>query len=234
MPYLACSEDSKEGFCSHVDTTCSAVNTCRTCGTFSEMGGKCVELDYFPNATVAEYGVIGDGMFDLFSDQAKRVHNIKAEIYARGPVAATINADPLRDYEGGIVDDDTASTEADHIISIVGFGKDPDTQKAFWIIRNSWGEYWGEMGFARVAAGKNMMGIEDEVAWATPGSFTVENVACSEDGATCGGRIQNPSFRKFVGQTYVDPSVEFMGMKEAKSGLRTKLGVEYIVDTIRG
>ena len=31
MPYLACSEESEEGFCPHVDTTCSAVNTCRTC-----------------------------------------------------------------------------------------------------------------------------------------------------------------------------------------------------------
>jgi cathepsin X len=202
------------------------------------MGGKCVELDYFPNATVAEYGVIGDGIFDVFEDLAKRVHNIKAEIYARGPVAATINAEPLRNYEGGIIDDDTASTLANHIISIVGFGKDPGTQKDFWIIRNSWGEYWGEMGFARVAAGKNMMGIEDEVAWATPGSFTIENVACSEDGVYCGGQIQNhgdsPTVRKFVGQIYVDPSVEFMSMKEAKAGLRTKLGAEYIFETIRG
>jgi len=239
MPYLACSSDSQEGFCPHVDSTCSAVNTCRTCGTFSSMGGNCVELDYFPNATVAEYGEIGDGIFDLFEDQANRVHKIKAEIFARGPVAATINADPLRDYEGGVIDDDTASTAADHIISIVGFGKDPDTQKDFWIIRNSWGEYWGEMGFARIAAGKNMMGIEDGVAWATPGSFTVMNeVPCNEDGSICGGQIQNhgdaPIVRKFVGQTYVDPSVDFVSAKEAKSSLRTKLGVEYIFETIRG
>jgi len=238
MPYLACSEESEEGFCPHVDTTCSAVNTCRTCGTFSDMGGKCVELDYFPNATVSEFGEIGDGMSDMFEDQAKRADKIKAEIYARGPVAATINADPLRDYEGGIIDDDTASTTADHIISIVGFGKDPDTHKDFWIIRNSWGEYWGEMGFARVAAGKNMLGIEDSVVWATPGSFTVANVPCNEDGTICGGQIQNhgdaPFVRKFVGQTYVDPSVDLIAAKVAKTGLRTKLGAEYIVETIRG
>ena len=238
MPYLACSEESQEGFCPHVDTTCSLANTCRTCGTFSEMGGKCVELDYFPNATVAEYGEIGGGILDMFEDPAKKAHKIKAEIYARGPVAATINADPLRDYAGGIIDDDTASTSPDHIISIVGFGKDPDTGKEFWIIRNSWGEYWGEMGFARVAAGKNMLGVEGDVAWATPGSFTVENVPCNEDGSICGGQIQNhgdgPVVRKFVGQTYVDPSVDFMAMKEAKSGLRTKQGVDYILETIRG
>lgn len=34
MPYMACSSDSKEGFCKHVDTTCKANNICRTCDTF--------------------------------------------------------------------------------------------------------------------------------------------------------------------------------------------------------
>jgi cathepsin X len=214
------------------------VNTCRTCGGFSDSAGECVELDYFPNATVAEYGEIGGGIFDMFEDPAKRAHKIKAEIYARGPVATTINADPLRDYAGGILDDETASTDTNHIVSITGFGRDPDTKQEYWIIRNSWGEYWGEMGFARIAAGKNMMGIEDHVAWVTPGTFTVENVPCSEDGEFCGGEIQNhgqtPSLMKFVGQTYVDPSVAFMAAKEAKFSLRTKLGAEYILETIRG
>lgn len=52
LPYMACSEESQEGFCPHVDTTCSAVNTCRTCNTFSDNGGECVELDYFPNVSL--------------------------------------------------------------------------------------------------------------------------------------------------------------------------------------
>mmetsp|Transcript_21833 Transcript_21833/g.49660 ORF Transcript_21833/g.49660 Transcript_21833/m.49660 type:complete len:246 (-) Transcript_21833:586-1323(-) len=34
MPYIACSSESKEGFCPHADTTCNSYNTCRTCGTF--------------------------------------------------------------------------------------------------------------------------------------------------------------------------------------------------------
>jgi hypothetical protein len=41
-----------------VDTTCTPGNTCRTCDTFAGMGGACTEIDYFPNATVAEYGMI--------------------------------------------------------------------------------------------------------------------------------------------------------------------------------
>lgn len=229
QPYLACSSESKEGFCPHIDTSPSAINTCRTCSGFSDSGGECVELDYFPNATVAEYGEVGgQGILSIFEDKAAHAHKIRAEIFARGPVATTINASPLRDYEGGVLDDPTASTATNHIVSITGFGKDPDTGKDYWIIRNSWGEYWGEMGFARIAAGKNMLGIEDHVAWATPGTFTVDNVPCSEDGKTCGGEIQDheaPTVRKFVSQTFIDPSAEFIALKEkkaTKSSLRVK------------
>lgn len=58
MNYAACSSESSEGLCSHGDWTCNAMNTCRTCSTFSDMGGKCVGIDTFPNASIAEYGSV--------------------------------------------------------------------------------------------------------------------------------------------------------------------------------
>ncbi len=146
-------------------------------------------------------------------------------------MAATINADPLRDYpmkddgtfwEGGVLDDDMASTQTNHIISITGWGKDDKTGKDYWLVRNSWGEYWGLTGFAKVAAGKNMLGLEDNAAWVTPSSFTIHNsMPCSEDGAECGGMDQTnkpPGTFNWYGQNfeYVDPSVEFLAKKEAK------------------
>jgi C1A family cysteine protease len=67
----------------------------------------------------------------------------------QGPVACTINANPLRDYAGGIIDDESADTRTNHIVSIVGYGKDEETGKDYWIIRNSWGEYWGVSLFGR-------------------------------------------------------------------------------------
>ncbi len=129
MPYVACSAESHEGFCKHVDTTCKAENICRTCSTFSSMGGFCSQIDQFPNATVAEYGMIESGDVDA----------IMAEIYARGPVAATVNAEPILDYKGGIFTDATASKMTNHIVSIVGWGKDEESGKKYWIARNSWG-----------------------------------------------------------------------------------------------
>lgn len=174
-PYVACSDESTEGFCKHVDTTCKADNICKTCNTFSSFGGFCAEIDQFPNATVAEYGMIESGDCDA----------IMAEIYARGPVAATINAEPILEYKGGVFADHSASKSTNHIVSIVGWGTDEESGKKFWIVRNSWGHYWGEMGYFRVEMGSNLLGLEGEVAWATPGSWTEVNFPCSEDGENC-------------------------------------------------
>ena len=54
------------------------------------------------------------------------------------------------------------------------------------------------MGFVKVEMGSNVLGIESEVSWATPGTFTIHNKACAEDGANCGA--QGTHF-------YEDPSV---------------------------
>jgi len=178
MPYLACSESSREGMCKYVDTMCTKDNTCRTCTNFADMGGSCVAIDTFPNATVAEYG-----SYKLFS--LNKVHKIKAEIFARGPVAACVNALPLHNYKGGIVTNNKLYNKwCNHVVSIVGWGKEDGIE--YWIARNSWGQYWGEMGFFRIETGIDSLGIEEEVVWATPGSWTVKNRACYENGSNCG------------------------------------------------
>lgn len=170
QPYIACSSDSSEGFCGNVDTTCSAFNTCRTCSTFKAHGGVCNEVDYYPNVTIAEYGSV--------SGEAKMM----AEISARGPIACGINAEPLLKYTGGIYTG-AADPEINHIISVTGYGEENGTP--YWIVRNSWGEYWGELGYVRVERGKNLLGLEADCAWATPAAWTEHNHACYEDGTNC-------------------------------------------------
>jgi len=94
------------------------------------MGGSCTQIDYFPNATIAEYGVI-----------ERNVNDMMAEIFARGPVAAYINAEPILDYKGGVFRDDSFSQGVNHVVSLVGWGTDESTGKKHWIIRNSWGMF---------------------------------------------------------------------------------------------
>jgi hypothetical protein len=54
---------------------------------------------------------------------------------------------------------------------------------------------WGEMGFFRVELGKNLLMIESNVAWATPGTFSTTNYPCSEGSGNC-----------LAHHDYVDPS----------------------------
>lgn len=121
MPYIACSSESTDGFCPYVDTTCSPMNTCRTCTP----EGACSEIDIFPNATVAEYG-----------SYRNEVNAVKAEIFARGPVTAGVWGEALRGYSGGIFDNVTAPVKTTHAVSIVGWGTDDGSGRQYWIVRN--------------------------------------------------------------------------------------------------
>merc|ERR1711988_1752206 len=59
-PYLACSSESSEGICkgNSKEFKCTAKNIARTCSTFTDMGGKCVGLTSYPNATISDYGPV--------------------------------------------------------------------------------------------------------------------------------------------------------------------------------
>jgi cathepsin X len=176
LPYEACSAESKEKACATDPSRykCTAMNTCRTCNTFSENGGFCSAISDYPHATVDEYGRLPNN-----------ANKIKAEIFKRGPVACGVNAEAILKYTGGIMDVPYKGRMISHVISIVGWGYDETTKKQHWIVRNSWGEYWGEMGFFRVVLGSNQLGLEAECVWATPGKFTEHNKGCFEDGSNC-------------------------------------------------
>ncbi len=171
--YIACSSESREGFCHDAKslTSCTPENTCATCSTFSVLGGTCDAINYYPNATISEFGSV------------KGKQNMMNEIYKNGPIACGINAEPILEYTGGIFDSPSESSEINHVISIIGWGFEDSTNTNYWIVRNSWGEYWGEMGYVRVKMGQ--LGLEDDCAWATPYTYTEVNKGCYEDGSNC-------------------------------------------------
>jgi len=122
------------------DQQCNDFNTCGTCATF----GKCYKLTNYTKFMVGDYGNINGGY-----DQ------MKAELYAHGPITCAIQAtQALDDYTGGIYQEYIANPQLNHAISVTGWGFDEETQTEYWIVRNSWGQPWGEQGFFRMVTSK--------------------------------------------------------------------------------
>jgi len=172
MPYSACSSDSDEGFCGGAEWTCDAVNVARTCGSFDQEGGDCVGLNQYPNASISNYGSISGKQ------------SMMQEIMSGGPISCGIDANPLLNYEQGIVTE--TSYSIDHVISVVGWGNDA-SKGGYWIVRNSWGEFWGEMGYVRVGFGA--LNVESQCSYADVQDYTApeksNQVHCHEGGDNC-------------------------------------------------
>lgn len=89
------------------------------------------------------------------------------EILQRGPITCAIAVtQQLVNYTGGIFIDSTGRVELDHDISVTGWGVEDGVK--YWIVRNSWGSYWGEGGNFRLIRGTNNLNIEGACSWAVP------------------------------------------------------------------
>lgn len=80
----------------------------------------------------------------------RSVIDIKASL-KKGPISIALDASPFqfRFYKNGIIDlPSTNNSQINHAVLLVGYSKDKDD--SYWIIQNSWGEKWGDNGFAKI------------------------------------------------------------------------------------
>ena len=130
---------------------CTDINICRDC----QMDQGCFAVKNYTKYYVEEYGNVNGE------------ENMMKEIYARGPITCGIAVpQSFMDYTGGIYKDESGDVEKVHAISVVGWGE--ENGEKYWIGRNSWGNYWGEEGWFRIARGINNLAIESECQWAVP------------------------------------------------------------------
>ncbi len=86
------------------------------------------------------------------------VQQMKEALCKYGPVAACVKVTPaFQAYAGGIFDEHapvSGSRDINHAITIVGW----DDSKKAYMVKNSWGERWGEKGYVWVEYGCNNIG----------------------------------------------------------------------------
>lgn len=135
------------------DDECTPLNICRNCVPPAGNIEACSPVTDYPIHHVSEYGEIAGEL------------NMMAEIYERGPIACLIDATVLHDYTGGILIN-TDEAHHNHVVSVSGWGEENGIK--YWIIRNSWGTYWGEGGWFRLIRGVDSLNIEDFCSWGVP------------------------------------------------------------------
>jgi len=143
-----------------INQDCTTENECYTCAP----SGACAPVTNYTRYFVGDYGSIAG------------VTQMKAEIFARGPISCQIDATAqLEAYTGAAAVDDVyeeynPNWQINHIISVVGFGVDTTQNLPYWIVRNSWGQPWGIEGFFRIVMGKPdyNLGVESGCTWGVP------------------------------------------------------------------
>jgi len=133
---------------------CTPMNECGTCTP----DGNCAPIAPYPMFKVGNYGPVS-GASDM-----------QAEIMARGPISCGIEATAgLEAYIGGIYSEYDPSPGINHIVSIVGWGTASNGTQ-YWVVRNSWGQPWGEQGFFQIVMNQPdyNLGIETDCAFAVP------------------------------------------------------------------
>ncbi|KFD57307.1 hypothetical protein M514_01818 [Trichuris suis] len=86
-----------------------------------------------------------------------------------GPIIVTIHVpDWLQFYKTGVLQQSQCGKVPEHAVLLVGY--DFTAPTPYYIIKNSWGDDWGEEGYMRLEAGRNTCGLAGYVV-----------VACTKD-----------------------------------------------------
>ncbi|SCL97488.1 serine repeat antigen 3, putative [Plasmodium chabaudi chabaudi] len=118
------------------------------------------KLLYYKSMSVdftSSYGFIALSSSNYQDDLDTYIQIIKNEVRNKGSVIIYIKTNNVIDYDfnGKIIhnlcgDDDD---DADHAAAIIGYGNyisEKGQKRSYWLIRNSWGYYWGDEGNFKV------------------------------------------------------------------------------------
>ena len=111
--------------------------------------GTCGSDGEYPAATISGYQVVPANDEDAL-----------AAAVANQPISVGIDGkEPsFQFYHGGIMTGDACGTEMNHAVTVVGYGVEQDGTR-YWLIKNSWGQSWGEGGYMKLQRGTGACGV---------------------------------------------------------------------------
>ncbi|KAM5170781.1 cathepsin L-like proteinase isoform 1-T2 [Mantella aurantiaca] len=94
--------------------------------------------------------------------------NMASSVALDGPIAVAVGAsDDFSLYEDGIFSGE-CNDVINHAVIVVGYGTEYDEEEKenvdYWIVRNSWGDDWGENGYMKMERDINLCDIGTEAA----------------------------------------------------------------------
>jgi len=150
-------------------------------------GGMMDEIDYPYQSgyTYEPNSFCGyDADMNVMKDRTKQCYmvpdsdedQLMAAVYHHGAVTIVVDSGGIdwQLYQGGIAHPrDCSSDTLNHAVLLVGYGTDEETGEDYWIIRNSWGSWWGENGYMKLARNSgNMCGVASLGNFVTYDTYT--------------------------------------------------------------
>ncbi|XP_039064613.1 zingipain-2-like [Hibiscus syriacus] len=115
---------------------------------YEEMQETCdLEKQTTKAATISEYQMVPENNED---ELLKAVANQPVSVALDG------SGPDFKFYNGGVFTGE-CSSRLTHAVTIVGYGTD-ESGLDYWVIKNSWGNTWGEHGFMRIQRGADTPG----------------------------------------------------------------------------
>lgn len=120
---------------------------------FEGRQNECPRHSLRSNVLVKDYRVL------MIEDNPKAEQQIEHILHNYGPVAVGVDSANMYHYTGGLFKASMCTTDIDHAVTIVGYTDDA------WIIKNSWGSFWGDEGYLYLERGKNACGMAEYIVY---------------------------------------------------------------------